>query len=254
MFSKLSSLLDQVKVHLTISKKGDVISVTAVPKTTDKEAEISNQPFSMNGTAAELDKEFADTFMEAVNAAMVHSNNKDAFVKGAEEKVTAEKKADAKKPATTSTKADAKKPEASKDPFSDMGKPDKKLYADIRKCIDNADKKRDDEAMINYHEKEAIGKADKITDKYKARVIEVIKADIKEIREKPAGDTKSDAPPAEGLFAATKPEEVKEKTDDVADDDNDIDTDDETIDEEIVAATEDEEPVNPGEVDDNDIF
>lgn len=123
-FSTINEVVDGYDLNMTISKKNGVISVMVIPKPTNEKVDLSKvPPFTVSGTAKELDEGFAEAMGKAGRATtgVISSINQFSELLN-KEKASQVKSAKVKTPAKKPVKKVAKKPAKTKqdDLFADI--------------------------------------------------------------------------------------------------------------------------------------
>lgn len=244
MFKALEAFLENVNLSLTITRKGDKISVTVLPKSKDKDNKDNNTPLLMTGTADELDENFADTVGKSLGTAIGFITNADQFVKAAEKKEADVKKEAADKVAAKSSTKSTTTKAADKKEYT---RSEKEAIEIGKKSLEKAKTTKDPD-MVSYLRKSAIKAYDGValpTDDI-SKEFDSLLVYQKKTEETPAEDDT-------GLFAEAEspvkkavkpaPKAVKEEPAVVEEEEEDL-TDDEA--DEIVKGEEDD--------DDDDIF
>lgn len=237
-FSKLLPLLVELNLSFSISAKNDVVSVTIIPKTKDKNTSLTNTPLVMSGSVEEMDEKFIPELQKALAATTGFFSNTAQFVDGAKEKTTESK------PVTSTAKITT--PAAEK---TTVAKEKVKLTAGQNKVLKNAGeavekaKKQADPDMITFLKNQTVKQLEDA--KIDTATIDEIKASFDAIVPGAAKDNTAEAGSEE--LAPTHPDDLIDEN--IDDTDEQID---ESQEEENTTATS--TPAPNTAVPDDDIF
>lgn len=172
MFQNLEQFLDKSDLTMVISKNGDLISISVLPKLkSDKDEENLLRPITITGTAQQIDEGFIQALQQPMEKLNVLTVNAKVFEESVEEVVEEKEKAEKKKTEKSKTsKTVDKKAEPKKQEVKVKEKTATELSKEAVKEGDDAMAKKDyDKAVIAYARAVELMPDDKkVKDKYLA--------------------------------------------------------------------------------------
>lgn len=221
MFKELKPVLEDASLSMTISSKGDSISVTVTPKGKGGAA-LNNAPLAISGTAEELDELFVGQIVKSMNETAGFRSTAADFKKSAEKQVESAKKENTVKEeknskVTEKTKETTEKTE--KAPVVELNKDQKAAESKFKKSLADAAKATDPD-IVAFHKKTIVGIYSKagfdeaainlvkkaFDDLPNAPKAEVVQSDVFKEEEKKVDE--APAPPEEENEEDNQPEEV----------------------------------------------
>jgi PRTRC genetic system protein E len=208
MFKELSELLDSANLSMTLSKKGDKISVTVIPKAKKDNDSLSNTPLIVCGTAEELDEKLVDEIQTAIGANVGYFSNAETVSAAIKEESLPNKKEQKTTPAAKETPKTEEKKKA-------LNATQKKAVEKATASLEKAKKEKDPD-MIEFLRKSAVKLMEDA--KVPAEDIEAVSKQFKDI--KPAGATQGDAFANSENSEESSEENNEEENDNVEEDNN----------------------------------